>query len=843
MLMFEGTKDRYKPHWRRIFTELLKIPDALIDGRYHPEIPSPCCGAMGGFMASPATDGSISCHCNSCGGPKGTGGIVLSADLAAKVLGVSRADALRRIDAFLGFEPEAKSSRAAAIAAAIADVDSDWQLIPIGTRKQPIDPDTGLNRNDWGHNTYDVDGITSLLNTSPHVRAVGVVLGEPSGIIAVDFDGKGSTAAFQEVFGRPYSDLPRTVSWSSGRPNRRQLAFRVPHDVWEHLRGRRYWEAPDGRIVLELRAAGHQSVIAGEHPDTAGYHWINSPSTTNTADAPEWLLEPLYKAPDEPIDADYQAPSADDADRAVAILQHIKPREGYEGWLRVGMALHSVDPGLLSAWVDWSRGCSNFDEAECLAKWASFKRSGVTLGTLYFLAKQDGWRPRRDPIPGRIPLDDPPSSNGNGHHQQRQASAPDDDPDEPPLLSYRELLAQALDAIRADDEDAEMETRAEIMARFRRNDGQITAALFRLLSAQMQADPAERPAYRSIDLSRVVGIDWLLEGFIPENDQALLYAPAGAGKTTAALGMAFAITDGTGFLDHDTKGTQGNALLIASDSGAGPLIRTLAEMGRGDDPALSSATDGSRLHVWAHDPDQGAMAWEASLKGCLKLLEFVQAHSISLVLIDSCKAVTSKADLNYCDNGQVTALLTFCKEVLCRHCAVVWINHEGTGGSEAAGAKAWKEVPSIVHSIDFVPVGAEEDGEGRKTRNPRMSTSLRCWRVRKCRQGTAREFLYQVDENTGRLVVNAAVEVKRDCRAHIVDVLALAYQAGKASLSRKAICEELFARFGYSKGTVSNGLTRVTGGRNPEVLRVGSLPGHYRLAPRVIELIQASQTA
>ena len=149
-------------------------------------------------------------------------------------------------------------------------------------------------------------------------------------------------------------------------------------------------------------------------------------------------------------------------------------------------------------------------------------------------------------------------------------------------------------------------------------------------------------------------------------------------------------------------------------------------------------------------------------------------------------------------------------------------------------------MPSIVHSIELVPLGMEGDGDGKKTRNPRMSTQLRNWRVRKCRQGTAREFLYQVDENTGRLVVSAAVEVKRDCRAHITEVLATALLNGRASLSRKAICEELFSRFGYSRGTVSNGLTRVTGGRNPEVLRVGSLPGHYQLAPRVAEVIRKS---
>lgn len=440
---------------------------------------------------------------------------------------------------------------------------------------------------------------------------------------------------------------------------------------------------------------------------------------------------------------------------------------------------------------------------------------------LELLQRAQPWEPPT--CKAGLPVDEPPGPSGA--------------PAEPLQLSYRDLLAATLDAVRQDDEDAEMTLRAEIMQRFRRNDGQITAALFRLLAAQSQDGPTERPTYRSIDLRQVQGLDWLLEGFLPDRDQALLYAPAGAGKTTAALGMAFAVLDGTGFLDHDTHATRGNVLLIASDSGPAPVVRALADMGRGGDPALSPDTTGHRLHCWAHDPSQGAMAWEASLRGCLALLQFVQEERIALVVIDSCKAVTSKCDLNYCDNGQVTALLTWCQGVLCRHASVLWINHEGTGEGTAAGAKAWKEVPSIVHSIELVPAGPEDDSKPKRAsgRQGRTSTVLRAWKVRKCRQGTARDFLYQVDTLTGRLGVATGVELKRDCREAIIDVLWRALDNGVCSLHRKAIGEELSSRFGYSRGTVSNGLTRVTGGRDPEVVRVGSLPGHYRLSDRFLE--------
>jgi hypothetical protein len=279
--------------------------------------------------------------------------------------------------------------------ASLEDIDSDWQLIPCDDRKRPINPDNGHPQDDWATHATDLDGIAALA-TSPHVHAIGLVLGPASGVMAVDFDGSGSTATFKQVFGRPHTDLPPTVTWSSGRPNRRQLAFRVPFDYYAHLRGRRIWQR-NGSTVLELRWAGHQSVIAGAHPDTAGYHWIpdRSPADIRVADAPDWLLEPLIKPPTESADADYQ-PTEADAERAQDLLSHIQPRDDYPSWLSIGMALHSVNPGFLAAWVEWSKGCSNFDEEECLRKWASFKGRGVTIGTLYWYAEQDGYIPTTD---------------------------------------------------------------------------------------------------------------------------------------------------------------------------------------------------------------------------------------------------------------------------------------------------------------------------------------------------------------------------------------------------------------------------------------------------------------
>lgn len=70
--------------------------------------------------------------------------------------------------------------------------------------------------------------------------------------------------------------------------------------------------------------------------------------------------------------------------------------EGYFDWLAVGMALHSVDPGLCSSWDQWSRSSAKYTDGACERKWKSFgnaQSNGIGLGSLIHWAKQDGWKP------------------------------------------------------------------------------------------------------------------------------------------------------------------------------------------------------------------------------------------------------------------------------------------------------------------------------------------------------------------------------------------------------------------------------------------------------------------
>jgi archaellum biogenesis ATPase FlaH len=392
-------------------------------------------------------------------------------------------------------------------------------------------------------------------------------------------------------------------------------------------------------------------------------------------------------------------------------------------------------------------------------------------------------------------------------------------------LGFTELLAQALLAIRAEDLDTEMEVRAEIMGRFKRSDTQITAALFRLLTEQETGKPAGSTVKaEALDLDSIEGLDALLDGFIPANDLGLMYGAKGSGKTLAALAMAFAAIDGTGFLDHSKPAQKGPVLFIASDSGAPPLMAAMQDLGVADHPAIRG--EDRSFYVWAHSASQGMSSWCASVNGCVELLQFVKAKGIKLVLIDSAKTICAKAGISYLDNDSIAALLTFIKEAICPHTSVMILSHDGTEKGSHSGAKVWAEVPSIVHNIQQIPDAPQE----------------RVWRVVKNRMGSLRDLRYQVGEDGG-LEVCAGVETIRDGTAAVIQVLTEARAKGVTSMSRAGLVQEIQQRFRLAPKTIDNTLQRMARSAKPEICRVPSKRGHYKLSPRLAAAVSPNNVS
>lgn len=73
--------------------------------------------------------------------------------------------------------------------------------------------------------------------------------------------------------------------------------------------------------------------------------------------------------------------------------------DNYDDWVKVGMGIHSECPGMagFSIWQKWSilnDAAEKYDEGDSITTWQSFgQRGGLTIGTLFKMAKDAGWKP------------------------------------------------------------------------------------------------------------------------------------------------------------------------------------------------------------------------------------------------------------------------------------------------------------------------------------------------------------------------------------------------------------------------------------------------------------------
>lgn len=97
-----------------------------------------------------------------------------------------------------------------------------------------------------------------------------------------------------------------------------------------------------------------------------------------------------------------------DRNEIEAALSFISPDLPRSEWIQVGMALrHELDDSGFSLFDDWSSGGEKYDVRDTRDAWRSFKPSGngsgtVTIGTLFHMAKEGGFRLRKEHDSGSI---------------------------------------------------------------------------------------------------------------------------------------------------------------------------------------------------------------------------------------------------------------------------------------------------------------------------------------------------------------------------------------------------------------------------------------------------------
>ncbi|MEZ5784752.1 MAG: PriCT-2 domain-containing protein [Rhizobiaceae bacterium] len=204
-----------------------------------------------------------------------------------------------------------------------------------------------------------------------------------------------------------------------GRAPKILLAFRadVPFDKVQTSE----FHMLDSTVArVEVLATGQQFVAFGIHSDTkAPYHWPEC----STLDAPLHELPVVTRdrcaafiaaaekylrkagsqttADRREIDREgrkaaglkqKEAPSRALIEEAVA---HIRNDDlSYDAWIKIGLALYAaLGPEGRGLWENWSAEAPKNDPAYTAEKWDSFASvRSVTVGTLFWLARQNGWR-------------------------------------------------------------------------------------------------------------------------------------------------------------------------------------------------------------------------------------------------------------------------------------------------------------------------------------------------------------------------------------------------------------------------------------------------------------------
>ena len=173
----------------------------------------------------------------------------------------------------------------------------DWGLVAVDGNKRAY-------HSAWQRNPLTKQAAAAEIQAG-NAKAIGAIAGPASGgLLFVDHDGISATAELERL-GLPLSSLPPSVGVTSGKDGRFQILYRVPEQYWSAMRGRRVFKTgkldADGKAEqLDLRWAGHFSVVIGAHPETSGYHWLKdrSPADLPIAEAPTGLIELLLHEPE-----------------------------------------------------------------------------------------------------------------------------------------------------------------------------------------------------------------------------------------------------------------------------------------------------------------------------------------------------------------------------------------------------------------------------------------------------------------------------------------------------------------------------------------------------------------
>jgi hypothetical protein len=150
------------------------------------------------------------------------------------------------------------------------------------------------------------------------------------------------------------------------------------------------------RLPGTVNVLGKTKIASGRMPGVAAVVEFHDDRVYDLEDFPE--PEPrLSKAKKAKLNGTDRADRTREHDRveyerAKSALKAI-PNEERDTWLKIAMALKDAFGELgYGLWLDWAHTCRKYDSEDSRRVWDSLKRDGITIATLFGMARERGWR-------------------------------------------------------------------------------------------------------------------------------------------------------------------------------------------------------------------------------------------------------------------------------------------------------------------------------------------------------------------------------------------------------------------------------------------------------------------
>jgi len=639
-----------------------------------------------------------------------------------------------------------------------------WSFVPVAGK------DTYVK--DWTIQPLTKEQTIALYKSKTAYNGIGVVTGSLSdGLIALDIDGPDADSRFKKMAGTEYEPYgsEKTMSWTSGRLERRQIVYRVPTQLVYEMTGvkklyyaynsateKDEWidtvpevqtEGDYQELVIRFNAC--QSVLPGsKHPDGMIYKWL-SYNDGMPANAPGWLLDAVrpYRKPVQFLSTDeLEELTADVGANTMIPPKQIRGwffREEVQAKLRprledlvfqhstfdeYGWTLRSGSKPQMLSGCPWHGGKSGtaFQYSLDTGCW-DCKACGVHGDVLDFIHKiRTGKKHAPRPQGGDLETYVAEIATAIGYSYPEDAQLQVVKSIETPRLVMNEReFHEAL--IRIHDTELNPAIRIGRMAGLAAETGR------RLTGQQCLAAMDEYRYYESSRESNLKQAWWqeiermtfVIPNLLQKPTQVMLHAAGGLGKTSACMGLATAIGRG---IPMRIRGIelplrQGPVLWIQNDQSAAKLVQDC------EDNGIDLATD----------------SWFIVKKGFQlnhthEFGEWVKQYKPALVVVDSIGSCSTKMQVEEKDKAFASPFYYYGEKNGSPDgfpaTSIIWIHHDNAQG----GARGTRYLTAAVDEQWHLRKPSDEERE--KMRERRLvPSSCRLIQIKKSRLGREGDLL------------------------------------------------------------------------------------------------------